>query len=448
MHLIDYILILCTLACFPLVRITFLCSPKDLLHIHSEVDLLGAAKDQFLKSLDNYFISRWVPPAIFLIGSFLAYPWINWHVIDPTSILPNFVAFLALIATWKAVTEDIDLATGESLYVERLLMLISLGGTFFFPGFLIPLCFIGIHFMKGWEHHQVMLWRLLQVTLAYLLAVIALQLMLLGTTELTMLLKSSVPWFLYLCIIASHYAGAGLGKIKLGPSWYSWGWHNRLHYLAASAYMWGWLRNQPEDKRLFYINVLKTMERPLQFGSLCFECGWFLAGFSRAITIALCIIGMLFHASIFLSSGIFFWQSIAILAALTLALISLPSEIIVEIFNWQNGLLLIGILAVFPLRGKLWKVNSLAWWDTPYIGRVHWSVIGVSGKEYGLYNDFMSLHERFFGRYHSLFLVPERNFNVHLGEVPLLSMRDAIISTEGNELDLRLLQAHLGRVRY
>lgn len=445
MYFFDYLLSGLAFALLPWISVILLGSRKSFAEINPEVDLFGLSTTEFLNDLDKRFWSRWSIPLSLLLGSVIAYPWIHWEGLDATLQLRNFVVFLSGIVTWKAVTEDIDLATGQKLFKERLMMLFSLVGTFFYPGFLFPLFFIGIICLKGWYHHQVMVWRVLEVFLAYLFAVVIVNIIyrLLNSPVDQMTLAS--PFFLFLCMIASHYVGPGIKKMKLGKSWYSWAMDNHLHYLAASAYLWGWQRDQKAENRTKMIFLLKKTERILQFGALGFEFGWLLSGFNSTFTVILCCLGVVFHLLVFISSGIFFWQSIGVLGALTSVVLKLPSEMVSQLFNWQNGLLLAAILLLFPLRNKLWELNSLAWWDTPYIGRVHWEVIGESGKDYGLYNNFMTPHERFFGRHYSQFLVADKNFHRHLGEVFDLDLRDAIVSSSGDPNLLALCKEKWGK---
>lgn len=443
----DYWLIGLSLAICPLIIPLVLCC-RNLSEIHSKTDLFGLLAEEFLKKLDQRFLSRWVAPFGLLLISFFASPWIQWSHLDSTLMLRNYVVFLASLVTWKAVTDDVDLAIEKKLIKERIWLFLCLIGLFFYPGFLFPLFFLAVHCLGGWYHHQMTLWRTLQIFLSYLFAIVILKLVYMILSWPLFSLTLITPYFLFLCMISSHYCEPGIRKLKLGESWYSWAWNNRLHYLAASAYMWGWQRSQNKEKRIKVLNFLKNWERVFQFGVVIIQCAWLFSGFNGMFTLMLCCLGILFHLIVFSVGGLFFWQSIGMLAATFMAIINLPEYLMANLFNWQNGFLLFAILVIFPLQDKLWKVNALGWWDTPLIGRVDWSVVGESGREYGLYNDFMAPRDRYFGHFYYKYIIPGKNFYDHLGEVNNLSLRDAIVSSEGNVEVINTLKEKWGKNRF
>jgi len=239
----NYAFIALSLALFPIVRLLVLCTRADLTLTSQETDLFEVNKQAFLKQLDDLFGSYWLPPLALMLVSFLAVPWISWHALDSTFVLRNFMVFLAAIITWKGVTEDVDLATGKTLFPERLAAIFCLLGFFFYPGFLIFLLFIATYHFKAWYHHsQEIILVILQIFLAYVLSVIIVKIALLLIPGFIINTSIAAPLFLILCVVASFYSSAGIGKMMIGEHWYSWAWNNRSHYLAASAYMWGWRR--------------------------------------------------------------------------------------------------------------------------------------------------------------------------------------------------------------
>jgi hypothetical protein len=84
MEWIEYFAIALTIALFKGVNSAVLCYGGNLFTLHSESDLLNAHSNEFLKSLDKRFGSRWLPSFYFTALSFIVWPFINWQALDPT----------------------------------------------------------------------------------------------------------------------------------------------------------------------------------------------------------------------------------------------------------------------------------------------------------------------------------------------------------------------------
>lgn len=444
MTIYDYIVIALTLVLYRYLTAIVLCTSKNLSTLHHEMDLYGLVPEQLLQKLDRQFKSRWIPPLFVSLVTLAFFPFMQWQSIDPIGILRYFIVFSACIAAWKATTQDIDLRTGKTLFLERLALLGSVIGVFLYPGFLALFLFVVIHMLKGWYHHQMMLLRILQIFFVFCVSEALMETALIAMPWHSEQIPLGAPVFLILCMMASHYAVAGFGKIKLGKHWYSWMWDNHMHYLAASAYLWGWLRSSSEHTRIRFINIIKTLERPIQVAGLIFECGWMLVLFDYHLALALTLLAVLFHLNVFAVSGIFFWQSTLVNLACFVFLYHLPPALTASIFNPVNGVLAALVLVIFPLQQRIWAPQKLAWWDAPFVGRVHWQVEGISGKVYGLYNDFMCPHERFFGRIYANVLVPHKIFHRHLGEVNSYELSQKIVDSKGNLEKIKRLQQKYG----
>lgn len=441
MNFIDYLIITLSFISFPLINQAILAFFGDLHKLHSESDLFRDKLQQHLILLDKTFYSRWLPPFVLSILGCLFWPFLQWEILDPSRSLQIFVAIICAILCWKGISLDYDLVTLHPTRLNRLLFLASLLGVIFYPGLLIFFLFIAIHMMRSWYHHQLMAIRILQMFVSFLImagVVNTIQYFFNSVTPP----HTAVPIFLILWVIAAHYFYSGVAKLYLGRHWFSWAWENRIHYLALSAYMWGWMRSQDAKQRIQWIQAIAPFDRILQFGALIYECGWILSCFHAWIAEALCLFGGIFHSLVFLLTGIFFWQSILVLFAFYCLLATLPSETSIQLFTIWNGGFFTFLLLI--ARQKLWVPQKLAWWDAPFEGRVHWYVLGKSGKRYGLYNDFMDPHERFFGRHTPFFLIPTKMFHGHLGEVDSLELRDAIIATKGDPAKIDKLRAKYG----
>lgn len=440
--MLTYTAIALTLILYHYVQHAVLCYSGDPLFLYYEIDVFRLLSRNFLEQLDKKFKSRWVPPVVLTAVSFIPIEFISWHALDPSGILHSFIGFLCLIAAWKAVTVDIDLATGEEYFKERAIMVLALIGTFLYPGFLILFLFTGIHFLRSWFNHQYMLLRILLIFAAYLAAVTLLQTLLLLTSVGPQPISTAAPLFLFLLVMATHYFIPGIAKLKLGDHWYSWAVENKLHYLVMNAYLFGWLRQCSMKSRVRLIHFIQKFESPLQFGNLIFECGWVLSCFNANLTMGLCLMGILFHLSVVILTGIFFWESLLINAAMFAVILSLPLETSHELFNVPDGFFFASILILFHLRYRLWNTPDLSWWDSPFFACVRFYVEGKSGKRYQLHNDFMSPHDRLYGLNWQLsFYHDHKLIHQHLGELKKpqsYDLRNAIIASQG---DIQVLEA-------
>lgn len=415
-----------------MVTIGYFRLPKGLHYDKS--DLHGQKLEALLCRLDRLFGSRWVPPLCLTLLSLLAYPTLGWSTIDPSACFQVLVGILAAAFTWRCATIDIDLATGERLVPERLLLIGSAIGVWFYPGFLILLLFTGINRLRGWHHHHHLLVRLLLVSLSCWSAQLLLSVIVSPWLGGAVIAPITLPaLFVMLLFTASHYFIPGLEKLKLGAHWYSWAWNNQLHHLGISAYMWGWCRFLPERVAVRIARGLRPFDRPSQVFTQLFELGSILILFQPFAAYAFLGSAFAFHVVSVVVAGILFWQSMVVTAALSGALMFLPPQAVEQLFGIESGLLFAALLVVHSWVG--WIVGSpakLAWWDTPFIARVDWTVTGESGAVYGLYNDFMDPNDRIFGNKLGLLVAPRKRINKHSGTAKSREQVDAILAAGGD----------------
>jgi hypothetical protein len=151
-------------------------------------------------------------------------------------------------------------------------------------------------------------------------------------------------------------------------------------------------------------------------------------------------------AGIAICSGILFWESMLVAAALGLSLaVHVGAVACWGLDAWALSLGVIGLCmgASFPFRPSL-----LAWWDTPFTGRVRWEVEGRSGRIYTLGNDFMCPWERDYGRMHGFFLVPRGLIHYHLGTTTSAAVRNAVVACGGSAAEIEAIQRAHGAVHY
>ncbi len=352
---------------------------------------------------------------LFVVGAAAACS-VDFDSFAQSSTIRFVVVALTLLMTWKHATQDIDIAIDEPLALERFAIVALAIGIAFAPMLLLPWLYLILHSFKGWTHHGTVPLRILMMFVAYALFVVLPARFLPGTNVRA---SGFDEVFLALAITChvSHYVVPAIAKMELGRNGLSWASENRLHWVAASAYSWGWLRFLRPTTMLRILAVMKPLDRPLQFATLAFELGAILVLF-HPLVLYVAFVGLcLMHVAIFVSTGILFWEWILVNAVFCHAVHGLSDESLALLFSPYTGLACVLVVLVFPNRGRLWKPVRLAWWDTPYTARVHWDVIGESGKRYGLYNDFLCPHERLFGRVHGYFMVDEPVVTYHLGEV-------------------------------
>ena len=418
MALTVYLIVLLALVLYRPLKFAVLLGKPRMLHDWS--DLLAVRHEQTLRLLDRYFFNRWIPPVALTLLSLVVSGSMNWSTIDPTYCLRVVIGIASTMLAWKSATLDIDLATGRRLIAERLVVVCSTVGVIAYPGFLFLLLFTATNFFRGWQHHQHLQIRILLAFLAAWIGYLTLQ------TFVDLPPITSAGLMLLLLVTGSQYLVPGIAKCRLGRRWYSWIWHNRLHNLSLGACMWGWCRFLPQQRVVRWICATSMFDRPFQMFVVMCEVGAAFMMFDRRLAIVILTALALFHATAFILAGLLFWQNMTLLIAQAAVFVFLPDSLSKQVFGPANGVL--GCLLMFSLSFglRLWRPFKLSWWDTPYIARTDWTVEGVSGKSYGLYNDFMEPNDRIFGNKSGHFLAHYKRLTDHAGHAAKWEVADAI----------------------
>ena len=411
-------------------------------------DLLGETHRRHLAWIQRHFLSTWTLPVGSIAMAFALTPWWSWEGLDPNHVLRPIILLASGSITWRAVTMDVDLSTGTWHPGCRGLMLVAWAGVWGHPAFLILLLHTGVTWLRSNYHHQHLALRVLFMFLASL-----------GALPLAETLNAwlgyegqanpTVPvLFLFLCVSASHYLVPGLQKLRLGPHPASWLIDNRLHHIFISAYLWGWIRFLPQKKVLGFARQIGPFDRLFQAITLGIELGSLFILFDARLCLALLVSFVALQGMIFLLSGILFWHFMVVNVVLAWSIWNLPAPLASSLFGWENGLLAAGILLLFPCRDKVWNPQRLAWWDTCFVGRVHYAVKGKSGSWYGLNNDFMCPDERIFGQSYGAFLTHEKRITKHIGETPMREQFDAIRAAGSDLSKIEEAKQRWGQDRY
>ncbi len=343
---------------------------------------------------------------------------------------------------------DISLVEGKAHSACRILMLLTWIGVWAHPAFLILLLHTGITWLRSNYHHQHLAIRMMLMFLACLGAFPLLSVFATYFNSRDQANTTAAIVFLFICVTASHYVIPGLKKLRLGPHPYSWLVDNRLHNIVISAYLWGWLRFLPAAKYARFTRMLRPFDRIAQMGTLCIELGAIMLLFDHSLCLCILASFLVFHTFVFALTGILFWQFMVVIASLFWGVWNLPESVIGFLFGWESSFLMSLIIFIFPVRKKIWAPLSLGWWDTSFVGRVHYQVQGRSGNWYGLYGDFMCPDERIFGQTYGAFLSKEKRITKHIGETGVRAHFDAIQDVGTDLMKLELAKQQWGRSRY
>lgn len=350
-----------------------------------------------------------------------------------------FTVVVTTLLTWQGSTSDYDVThpRAPQRQDKQLLLLFAVISALWTPALLAWLV-VYCGRLRGWKHHAMMPLRLLKAYLAWFLVQL-----LLG--------PSGAPAALLLvlgCVSLSHYVKPAWSKARLGPRPWSWAWHNRTHYLTASAYCWGWARFLRPETVSRILRRARAADRPVNFLAMGVEAAGLIAFLDRRLLIAALLATAVFGLVVALASGILFWENIAtnVALAITVALLPAHDATYDTAFGWPAGLMALSLL-LLSAADLLWQPWHLGWWDSPFTARIHWQVKTVSGATLGLYNDFMDPHEREFGRVLGYFLTNEPVVHGHLGIVWDRHLRDLLIAADGDRHELEALKQTYGQAQ-
>ncbi len=381
----------------------------------------------------------WLAPCLCLA------PFCSWGLIPQGRALRLLAGVLAAAMAWQASTRDIDPVLGETHFPARVAVVACTVGTWFSPAFFVAEIWLLSTPFSLWQHHATLPMRLMLAMGAHLILTGAFAALSgLAGIHVRLFPDAAALIFFVMMVAISHYFITALAKCRLGPKWYSWVTDNHLHHLAASAYSWGWARFLPWRVWHRVIAAAKRGERLLQFLAFGLELLSPLALLRREVAIGFCLAWAGFHLGVFALSGLLFWDWMAADLALAAMLARLPPAAVATVFGPVAVAASLIFMFLFPLRHRLWKPMPLGWFDTPFTQRVHWRVRGESGKEYGLYNDFMCPHERLYGKVNGCFLAPVAVLTYHLGEVWKPELRDALCAAGPSLERLEAVRARFG----
>jgi hypothetical protein len=342
----------------------------------------------------------------------------------PLGVLNDLrVAVLALLL-WKYLTQDLDAARPPGWQVRDRLLVLVVGLTAtVLPGLTFAAVVLVCGRLGAWTHHAKAPVRVLKIFTAW--TVVAAVAAATGRVPA----EASLAALLMLQIVAflSHYVSACWHKLALGRRPWSWAAENDTGLLVAAAYEWGWARWVPRRVLTGAAAAISRCSRPLNAATLVLEGAGLVAFASpRLCVLAIgCAAG--FNLVVALTSGLLFWDNVLTGVALAVVVAVAPTALSRAAFG--PGPELLGLIALAAvITGVLWRPTVLAWWDTGLTTRVYWKVITADGRALGLYNTFLSPHDREYGRAAGAPAADISYVTYTMGGVEDLAARDAIFA--------------------
>ena len=439
----ELIFISIYIVCHKLLQDLILLSNTQKLNIyHNEWDLFSEALNKRINTIKSILQVEWLPALILSFVCVFVYPKTTWYNV-PNYYYMNLLLAITAILVWKFISSDNDLGTGEDHSTARIILLFSFLSVFINPGF-FPLFFsVGFFHFRNWQHHNQMPLRILQnaFALIFFFALNEKVLHLEIHNEKILFIVISSVW-------AFHYWVPFAMKVWISIRDKSnWIIKNDLQDIVLTAHYYGWWRNRNNNQILQMYFFVKKTKVFLQFMTMLVEGSALFILFHPTIFVFALLFTIFMHVIIFVVSGILFWENI--LTNILLLIFLQQSPELIDLFSWKSGLVFIAISFVMVGSGLvLWRPKPLAWWETNYVGKNFWSVQGVSGKWYGLYNDFMDPHEYAFGRFLGDELVRKPLMFQHLGQVKKFRLKVAIDHLRGQENELSELVNKEGKSRF
>lgn len=351
----------------------------------------------------------------------------------------SWVSTAALAAVlWKCLTFDYDVSRGLSWQrVDRLVIAATGGAALVWPqcGMLALILLCGR--LGAWTHHSKAAIRILKMTFAWSVTAGVHEHLAPRSAPET----DSVLLVLVVAVFLSHYVVACVSKLRLGPRPWDWVTKNRTDHLVASAYSWGWARFLTERQVRRILRPLATVAVWMNAGTIVAEGLGFTAFLSRGLTVAAISIAVVFSLVVFITSGIFFWENIAVGIALIMALSAAPAPV----FGVESWLITMAVLLAV-LSGLAWRPSKLGWWDTPFVARVYWTGRTSTGEVFRIHNGFMSPFDREFSRMRGYALTDEEFVTFPLGGVEDAHVRDRLNALRLEGEDLAEIKREYGRV--
>jgi hypothetical protein len=217
------------------------------------------------------------------------------------------------------------------------------------------------------------------------------------------LFEPQVICSLIIALSLNEYIVPGLKKILLGNNWYDWLINEKIGFLHYWSRKYGWANFISEKKSNLICSLLNDNNFILNLSCLIFELMgpiFILTNFSKNLW---CYGTIVFHALVFLSAGILFWQNIILVYMLT--------------FLDSYNIFLVWFLCILFIDKT--KTRPLGWISTRLCEKIE--IIGIleDDSEKILTNNIFGTRERTIGIRYGRTLLDGNYRTFHIGETSL-----------------------------
>lgn len=209
---------------------------------------------------------------------------------------------------------------------------------------------------------------------------------------------------LILSILGANYFSSGLRKIDISPNLHDWITHNRMYYLTVLSHELGWLNFLSPRIFASFINLLRTLNIPLQIFALIIELGGISILWSKRSTIAALIYLPILNILIFAVCGLFFWEWIILNVFLLILMLRIPINYFPRLYNVQY--MIVSVLLILTARIGFFPVK-LGWYDLKLMDHFKIEIVNDQGVTKTLDPSMMSLYDYFFDNGLFCFLIDE-----------------------------------------
>ena len=358
-----------------------------------------------------------------------------WSEFEDGRKLRYFVFFTTLIIAWAFSAYDYNFYFDQSHYIDRLLLIAFAILVLVHPCFVLLFLLEAIAIAYQFHHPLGGTWTDKKVVFDVLVLFnLFLYAKLLLRREVTRRFL-----FFALCLVATHYVSAGVGKLEL-----DWLRREHLDNLVAASYSNGWFYFVSEGTLLRILEFLKFLNVPMILGALLIEVSAVLILLRHKLTQVILFSCIVLHSAIFLSSGIFFWKWLLLDAALIVLLRKLDGDVVQGLYRIP---VFLASLPLIVFASHFYPHVGLAWHDTKLNTSFELEAVGVSGKAYAVPRGLLAPYDLLFSQNRFAFLSEDKLLVGTYGTSLDGSMAESLQKVS-NRRDLAELEAASGRVFY
>jgi hypothetical protein len=200
-------------------------------------------------------------------------------------------------------------------------------------------------------------------------------------------------------VFSMWYLLAAYGKLE-----FRW-WENQLYHLSSASFVYGWLEEFPNFKVQLY-SFLKNYNTLFLILTLILETGVIILFINKYYGY-LILVGLIgFHAMVFISSGIFFWKWIILLAIFIYIITKINHK---ELFNYKtlglSSCLFIFMFLAFP------NASKLGWLDTNLVNFHKIKAIDHEGTSIDIDASYFAPYDLIFAQNRFYYLINKNTLN-------------------------------------